>query len=904
LRDRVALYELREGASFRLEGEGAPTVARVELLRAKDAPLPTQLEVVVGHASYAVQIFSSGVGFVEVPIGAADTRIEVRAPNGRALARVRYRARSQDDEARLSFGEVLPRREPAAWLDDVDSASKEIARERTNPDEAARARALEGLLARRARALFALGFRWYAYRDWAAAGLSDAAFEALQVEGTARRTVDTAGSLHPFESFDVERVHRRRIELLGQGGGGPLARVEGASERPLLLLKALEAARVGDALRAASAWEAIGEGPSDLEAGREYIRAARDTEGRDLLVRAAALLARAKIALPERADVDVLLERLRPRLEWARAAAADDSAGTRVEVEASDRESLLSPGARVRAALLGAPFLGVPGDAALLFEGEFVSLRFSGAARTVTFEGACMADDPSLPCGFAVRIDGQAPEPVTPGAPIAIAAGSHSFELEPSTRALAWVRIVNPTSAGPARTEPGAGARPAVARRWFVGTPRVPVRFSVRGPSVATVDLKLTEPSVVELRASGTPTRTWRGSAGDEARFDIPFVTDEVGAVEIVPVSGSVLAKFAVAVGAAAAEAPAAHRTSGDVAYLGTLDYHPFTGATRSPGAADGAGPFSWGLKLRSVGADARDLDINAGGAPYFEVNPEIMRAFGSGPVYGHLGALVRLRGGPTSYGARLRIETPGYGLLPRLTLKAGVTTQEFDRAKQSFTAYSARLGSAWRIPLGPVFSLYPVLAARYVEVQSLPAGLFGVDPDVYTFQDDLEPLQVTGELVLYARPLVDVANRFRARAVAFGESKQVDRVEFAASVDAVPGHGLWPWINATYQASYRPETDYRNAAFLRHSIGGQLFFWAWGNATHRIAISTDARYIPDIDLLEWGLTLSYLGAAHRGVMDVPRGDVEHRDRMNENAGVAESLRSGTWGIPGRVGGD
>ncbi|MCA9601104.1 MAG: hypothetical protein KC417_03715, partial [Myxococcales bacterium] len=205
LRDRARLYPLEGELAFRLGGEGAPTVARIEVLRAHGAPLPTELELRAGDVTRAVNVFAKGIARVEIPIGPTTSELSIRAPNGRGYVRVRYRVRA-DDADDDDLIELLPRRDAESWLADVERLSMRIAVARAGAsDEDPNA-----LLVERARALLALGYRWFAFRDWTLAGRDEVSFESLRAPRDEVRRLDAAARIPPFEEFDANELRIAR----------------------------------------------------------------------------------------------------------------------------------------------------------------------------------------------------------------------------------------------------------------------------------------------------------------------------------------------------------------------------------------------------------------------------------------------------------------------------------------------------------------------------------------------------------------------------------------------------------------------------------------------------------------------------------------------------------------------
>ncbi|MCA9580617.1 MAG: hypothetical protein KC416_02405 [Myxococcales bacterium] len=874
LRDRVRFAPFLGSVHLPVPGAGAPTRALVDLRARPGEQLPSRLEVRSTEGMRAIQLLSPRTATFEIPVGASVDRVDLEGDGGSGMIRFRYRS---DRYRPVPLPKELLERD----LADEDAALRRVRAlsDRLRSEPAGEARL--GLLRDRAMALLALGYRRYAVRDWVAGGWDEEVLEALV--SRVRRpagTADRFARLEPFVGFDREEAAVLR-RALGDGHRSEvIGRTSEKDDGLMALARALAAEGDGDALTAADAWERVGDPTADGEAAALWEGIARTTRDPKAWLRAFAL---ASAADPDQLEEQRRLVRLRGAVDWVRPASPETTAGTVLQVIHPDDSGERRLGAAVRAALLGSPTGGM-----ILRDGEFsrVSLRFAEEG-VVGIDARCAKEDDGSPCSMTVRLDGNTVGEFTEG-PFAlrVSAGSHRLEVEPGVRAMAWVKLDTPEET----------PLPERVRRWFVATDERPVEHAILGPTVGRLELLGSPGTKVRLSVDGQVREVLTLTEADTKEVLVGVRDAGVHRVSVHGVGGRVWVRTLVA---AAVDLPP---LPPDLLSDPDPDAPPPPGSAmvasldeRVPRDPIDPGPLSVLTHLRVVGVDVRDLDAGASGAPYGELGVTALRAFGRRPFLISGGGLLRTRSGPPSYGARLRLESPAWGALPRLIARGEVMTQEL--VGRSFVGYSARATGVWTIGLGPVFSLHPVLTANFDQVDRVPAGVLHVDPDVYTLYYEDRPFGLAASLVGYTRPMVDVTARIRARILTNPDVETIDRVEWGTSVDVVTGSGNAPWLSFSYLASYRFASSLRSDAFLRHGFGVDATFWQWGRGIYRGALSMNTRWLPDIDLVEWGVQIDLLWAPHRGVADLDRSETENVDRMNEGALLAEELRRRTSGL-------
>ncbi|MCC6557418.1 MAG: hypothetical protein IT372_31090 [Polyangiaceae bacterium] len=733
----------------------------------------------------------------------------------------------------------------------------------------------------------------------------------------------------------------------------------GASSGADALLLGLLAERSGEARAASDAFARIGvergSGPALARAASLATDVAAADRERVSVLRAFAL---AELSVQAGEPPPGALARLAPVIAWRAPPRADRTAGTApLEIRAkADRDLPLR--VRARRALIDAPegaLLVTEGAYAqfhVRFDGKAGgAVALDGACRALDAE--------ETPCALAVTLDGApaACEAAAAGAlrcAVQVPRGAHRIEVRPpSDRALlAWVRAVGPgpaaayrgrvmstwqdidperplelAFAGPtvvrvrARAAyecaegvrgPGRGAgveaagedptchpevataAPAGALRWSVE----PIGEGAAGrAAVAEGALELDGAEDRTARRSGVnrPPFFW---LGNEVEQRIAVLPEGPHALRVASPAGRALVRVEIAVATGAPrprEQPAPAPPQPESPSIEALRMAPRVGED------PGEGPLRAGAYAHLVDADLSEDELRAS-TRFLELGIDARREIVAGRAWAGLAGFGRLRAGTPSVGVEGLFDTAGDGWIPAVSVLGRAVLQP------PAAGGRAAIGATWAIPLdvrgfgspsapGPLgeLTLLPWASLGLLAVDERLRGVDGADRDVFTpYAASHTTLGSLGARVRL-RPAVDAI-------VSAGPSLRLsplfstlDRVDLRVDVDLLPGRGLYPWIQAGWLWSFRPENETREDAFLRHVLTASATFWSWISRSNRVSLAGEGSFLFDVPgssipapRLGAGLLARYDWTGGRGLRDLPPRETPFRDRLEEGSGRVE----------------
>ncbi|XYH96331.1 hypothetical protein ACMHYB_52570 [Sorangium sp. So ce1128] len=638
------------------------------------------------------------------------------------------------------------------------------------------------------------------------------------------------------------------------------------------------------------------------------------------------------------------LARLAPVTGWDVPPRADATAGSAtLEIRArADRDLPLR--VRVRRALVDAP------EAALLItDGARAEFRLDRAAPgAVVLDGTCRAlDREETPCAFSVALDGApvacsaAAAPMTDRCVVQVPRGSHRVEVRPPAdqSVIGWIRA---TAAGAA--QPFSGR---VLSTWHDIDPARPLELAFAGPTVVRIRAhaayecaatpraraalaKGDDPTCHPEVASATPAGVLRfsvspldGAPGAVEEGTIALDATEDRAARRLGVTrepffwlgGEVETRVAVL-----PEGPHVLRVAspGGRALL-RVELAVANGAPRprvpppappppapvSPadellrpappvGEDPDAGPLSIGAYARLVDSELTEEDLRLP-LRFLELGLDVHRELIERRAWIAAAGFGRLRDGPESFGAEARFDLSSSGWVPGAALSGRVV---FQPGAGDAVGGRASASAFWSIPLGGELTLSPWAGFTLLAVDESLRGVAGADKDIFTPYAAEHRTQASLGARLRHRPFVDALVTAGTSLRLSPVPSTLDRVDATLDLDLLPGRGLWPWIQLGWLASYRPENETRDEAFLRDAFTAGLTFWSWLSRGHRVSLGAEGTFLFDIPSpAETSPRLSALLFARydytggRGLRDFPPQSTPFRDRQEEGSGRIERER-------------
>lgn len=740
-----------------------------------------------------------------------------------------------------------------------------------------------------------------------------AATEATEQIAALRSRMHALRSLgqRQFAEFDRDRLQALGVseEFPTTPRLGPLnlaARLPVLSPRELSAFTAARKAdKLGELQRAARLYRSIPAPVAQRKAATLIAQTSSYADDPELALLAYALAVEAGEPVLEGRRV---APRLKRAVRWRSPAGVERTAGSHIE-RRDPASARFSQRDEVRRAMLDAP-----AGARLLREGETLRARTRlEQALSLRIEGQCRSFS-GAPCQLEARVDGQRAALQS----VVLQPGLRDLTLAPTRRGLAWFRVCPAQGPCSQQSQPLAFE---TRQRWYRADRNDPIVLTVGGPTVVRLSLR------TPRSGTGVTVKT-----GDEVTHELTPASDEDGETRIeVPVfrasqrieirtQGVAHARFLVAYADKATQRssrPASTRVRAAplVSDLGLPE----------PVIPDGrslrtAGPLSVFAGARWTFAEEGDLDPVAADAPYLTTQVRLLRWFSDYNLYSEAGlfARSRLSGGPQAFGAVGRVEWREEGWRPRLVLFGRITTQRFTPQTQFLGAAEpdsfvfgaqTRATLLWRYSMPNGLSILPGLAFTYRRTNEdlrleLPPG-----PDPLVFSDFASdhPVALIPALILYYRPLLDVSITARtsattnAQLIAFGDEREnfsyLDRVEQLLRLDVVAGHGFSPWAALEYRLSHRYRDLTRSSAITRHTLTGRAQSWLWIGGRYRLALAGQLGLLLDrrngerqsrgwVGFVEF----NWMWSRGRGVSDLPASETEFRTRMNEGAGLADSL--------------
>ncbi|WP_437687829.1 hypothetical protein [Sorangium sp. So ce176] len=635
------------------------------------------------------------------------------------------------------------------------------------------------------------------------------------------------------------------------------------------------------------------------------------------------------------------LARLAPVTGWDVPPRADATAGSAtLEIRArADRDLPLR--VRVRRALVDAPE-----PALLITDGARAEFRLDRAAPgAIVLDGVCRSlDRDETPCAFSVALDGAlvacsaAAAPMADRCVVQVPRGKHRVEVRPPAdqSVLGWIRA---TAAGSA--QPFSGR---VLSTWHDIDPARPLELAFVGPTVVRIRAR----AAYECAAP---------ASGDDAacRPEITAATPAgllryaVSPLDGAPAAGAPAAVDEGTLALDTAEDPAARRLGvtrepffwlgGEVeARVAVLPEGPHvlrvaspagrallrvelavaTGAPRprvpppappppaplapadeprrpAPpvGEDPDAGPLSVGAYARLVDSELTEEDLRLP-LRFLELGVDVHRELIERRAWISAAGFGRLRDGPESFGAEARFDLSSRGWVPGAALSGRVV---FQPGASDAVGGRASASAFWSIPLGEL-TLSPWAGFTYLAVDESLRGLSGADKDIFTPYADEHRTQASLGARLRHRPFVDALVTAGTSLRLSPVPSTLDRVDATLDLDLLPGRGLWPWIQLGWLASYRPENETRDEAFLRNAFTAGLTFWSWLSRGHRVSLGAEGTFLFDIPSpsqtsprLSALLFARYDFTAGRGLRDFPPHATPFRDRQEEGSGMIERER-------------
>ncbi|WP_434043328.1 MULTISPECIES: hypothetical protein [Sorangium] len=640
------------------------------------------------------------------------------------------------------------------------------------------------------------------------------------------------------------------------------------------------------------------------------------------------------------------LARLAPVTGWDVPPRADATAGSATLEIRARADSDLPLRVRVRRALVDAPE-----PALLITDGARAEFRLDRAAPgAIVLDGVCRSlDRDETPCAFSVALDGapvacsDAAAPMADRCVVQVPRGKHRVEVRPPAdqSVLGWIRA---TAAGSA--QPFSGR---VLSTWHDIDPARPLELAFVGPTVVRIraraayecaapasgDDPACRPEITAathaglLRyavspldgapaagapAAGAPAAVDEGTLALDTAEDLaarrlgvtrqPFfwLGGEVEArVAVLPEGPHVLrvaspagrallrVELAVATGAPRPRVPPP--APPPPAPLAPAD-EPLRPAP-PVGEDPDAGPLSVGAYARLVDSELTEEDLRLP-LRFLELGVDVHRELIERRAWISAAGFGRLRDGPESFGAEARFDLSSRGWVPGAALSGRVV---FQPGASDAVGGRASASAFWSIPLGEL-TLSPWAGFTYLAVDESLRGLSGADKDIFTPYADEHRTQASLGARLRHRPFVDALVTAGTSLRLSPVPSTLDRVDATLDLDLLPGRGLWPWIQLGWLASYRPENETRDEAFLRNAFTAGLTFWSWLSRGHRVSLGAEGTFLFDIPSpaqtsprLSALLFARYDFTAGRGLRDFPPHATPFRDRQEEGSGMIERER-------------
>ncbi|XXX75244.1 hypothetical protein WMF30_47105 [Sorangium sp. So ce134] len=650
------------------------------------------------------------------------------------------------------------------------------------------------------------------------------------------------------------------------------------------------------------------------------------------------------------------LARLAPVTGWGVPPRADATAGSATLEIRARAERDLPLRVRVRRALVDAP------EASLLVtDGARAEFRFDRAAPgAIALDGVCRAlDREATPCAFSITLDGApvacsaASAPMIDRCVVQVPRGSHRIEARPPAdqSVLGWIRataagaaqpfsgrvlstwndidparplelaFVGPTvvriraraayecAASPrAGAAPADGGDPACHPEVAAATPAGQLRFSVApldvaadsgapGGSGSGADGALEEGTLAldasedrEARRLGV-TREPFFWLGGEVESRVAVLAEGPHVLRVASPGGRALLRVELAVAHGAPRPRVPPPAPPPPAPLAPAD-EPLRPAPPI-GEDPDAGPLSVGGYARLVDAELAEEDFRLP-LRFLELGVDVHRELVERRAWVAAAGFGRLRDGPESFGAEARFDLGSRGWAPGVALSGRVV---FQPGASDAVGGRASASAFWSIPLGEL-TLSPWLGFTYLAVDESLRGFPGADKDIFTPYAAEHPTQASLGARLRHRPFVDALVTAGTSLRLSPVPSTLDRIDATLDLDLLPGRGLWPWIQLGWLASYRPENETRDEAFLRDAFTAGLTFWSWISRGHRVSLGAEGTFLFDIPSpAETSPRVSALLFARydytggRGLRDFPPQSTPFRDRQEEGSGLIERER-------------
>ncbi|WP_437956577.1 hypothetical protein WME76_35095 [Sorangium sp. So ce119] len=305
------------------------------------------------------------------------------------------------------------------------------------------------------------------------------------------------------------------------------------------------------------------------------------------------------------------------------------------------------------------------------------------------------------------------------------------------------------------------------------------------------------------------------------------------------------------------------------------------------------AGPLSVGAYARAVDSELTEEDLRLP-LRFLELGVDVHRELVERRAWIAAAAFGRLRDGPESFGAEARFDLSSRGWVPGAALSGRVV---FQPGASDAVGGRASASAFWSIPIGEL-TLSPWAGFTYLAVDDSLRGVPGADKDIFTPYADEHRTQASLGARLRHRPFVDALVTAGTSLRLSPVPSTLDRVDATLDLDLLPGRGLWPWVQLGWLASYRPENETRDEAFLRNAFTAGLTFWSWLSRGHRVSLGAEGTFLFDIPSpsqtsprLSALLFVRYDFTAGRGLRDFPPQATPFRDRQEEGSGVIERER-------------
>ncbi|WP_437503814.1 hypothetical protein [Sorangium sp. So ce1099] len=307
------------------------------------------------------------------------------------------------------------------------------------------------------------------------------------------------------------------------------------------------------------------------------------------------------------------------------------------------------------------------------------------------------------------------------------------------------------------------------------------------------------------------------------------------------------------------------------------------------------AGPLSIGAYARLVDSELTEEDLRLP-LRFLELGVDVHRELIERRAWFSAAGFGRLRDGPESFGAEARFDLSSSGWVPGAALSGRVVFQP--GAGDAAVGGRASASAFWSIPLGGELTLSPWAGFTLLAVDESLRGVSGADKDIFTPYADEHRTQASLGARLRHRPFVDALVTAGTSLRLSPVPSTLDRIDATLDLDLLPGRGLWPWIQLGWLASYRPENETRDEAFLRDAFTAGLTFWSWLSRGHRVSLGAEGTFLFDIPSpaetsprLSALLFARYDYTAGRGLRDFPPQSTPFRDRQEEGSGIIERER-------------